>query len=50
MLVAFILFLTVYWLLSFFSNSMVPNFLRASGFTEMLAIVIVLLIMVRFLT
>lgn len=49
MLVLFILILTLYWLLGFFRNSIVPGILRAHGFIDVLAVVIILLIMVSFL-
>jgi len=50
LLVFFIIILTLYWLLSFLGHSIVPGIWRAHGFTDMLAVVIVLLIMVCFLT
>jgi hypothetical protein len=42
--------LTLCWLLSFFDRSLLPGMPQASGFTDMLSVVIVLLIMFRFLT
>jgi len=45
-----ILVLSLCWLLSFFGQSLIPVISGASGFTDMLSVVIVLLIMFRFLT
>jgi hypothetical protein len=45
-----ILGLTVHWLLSFFGQSTVPRILHTSGFIDMLSIVIVVLIIIKFLS
>jgi len=45
-----ILVLTIYWLLSFFGQSIVPGFAHAGGFIDMLSVVIVVLIIVKFLS
>ena len=45
-----ILALTVYWLLSFFGQSIVPCIPHTGGFIYMLAVVIVLLIIIKFLS
>ena len=45
-----ILALSLCWLLSFFDQSLVPGIPHASGFTDVLSVVLVLLIMFRFLT
>jgi hypothetical protein len=45
-----ILVLTLCWLLSFFDRSLFPGIPHTYGFTDMLSVVIVLLIMFRFLT
>jgi len=44
-----ILALTAYWLLSFFGQSIVPCIPHTGGFIYMLAVVIVLLIIIKFL-
>ena len=43
-----ILGLTIYWLLSFFGQSIIPRILHTGGFIDMLAVVIVLLIIIKF--
>jgi hypothetical protein len=45
-----ILFLTVHWLLSFFGQSTFPGIPHSGGFIDMLSVVIVLLIIIRFLS
>jgi hypothetical protein len=45
-----ILGLTAYWLLSFFGQSTVPRIPHTGGFIDMLSIVIVVLIIIRFLS
>jgi hypothetical protein len=45
-----ILVLTVYWLLSFFGQSIVPGIPRTAGFIDMLSVIIVVMIMVKFLS
>ena len=45
-----ILILTIYWLLSFFGQSIVPGMPHTGGFIDMLAVVIVLLIIIKFLS
>jgi hypothetical protein len=45
-----ILVLTVYWLLSFFGKSIVPGISHTAGFIDMLAGVIVVLIIMKFLS
>jgi hypothetical protein len=45
-----ILALTAYWLLSFFGQSIVPGVHPTGGFVYMLAVVIVVLIIIRFLS
>lgn len=45
-----ILALTAYWLLSFFGRSIVPGIPHTGCFIDSLAVVIVLLIIVKFLT
>jgi hypothetical protein len=45
-----ILGLTVHWLLSFFGQSTVPRILHRSRFIDMLSIVIVVLIIIKFLS
>jgi hypothetical protein len=43
-----ILVLTVYWLLSFFGQSIVPGGSHTAAFIDTLSVVIVVLIMIRF--
>ncbi|MBE0683686.1 MAG: hypothetical protein IH589_17415 [Anaerolineales bacterium] len=50
MLEAIILILTVRWLFSFFGQSIVNGIPRPSGFIDMLAVVIITLIFIRFIT
>jgi uncharacterized protein involved in cysteine biosynthesis len=50
LLILIILVLTVYWLLSFFGHSIVPGIPQTGGFTDMLSIFIVVLILVKFLS
>jgi len=45
-----ILVLTVYWLLSFFGQSIIPGIPHTGGFIDMLSVVIVFLIIIRFLS
>lgn len=47
-LLALILLLTIYWLLSFFGQSTVRGVPHIPGLTDMLSVVIVVLIIVRF--
>ncbi|HEX2998577.1 MAG TPA: hypothetical protein VHP14_27390 [Anaerolineales bacterium] len=42
--------LTMYWLLSFFGQSTVPGMRHKRGFIDMLSVVIVILIMMKFLS
>jgi hypothetical protein len=44
-----ILGLTIYWLLSFFGRSIIPGVPHTARFIDLLAVVIVLLIIVKFL-
>lgn len=44
-----ILVLTVYWLLSFFGQSIVPGMPHTGGFIDMLSVIIVVLIIMKFL-
>jgi hypothetical protein len=46
----FILVLTVQWLLGFFGQSIFPQILHMGGFIDILAIIIVVLIGVQFLS
>jgi len=48
-LLALILMLAIYWLLSFFGQSIVRCVSHTSGFIDMLSVIIVLLIIIRFL-
>jgi hypothetical protein len=45
-----ILALTAYWLLSFFGQSIIPGFHHTARFIDLLAVVIVILIIVKFLS
>ena len=45
-----ILALTAYWLLRFFGQSILPFIPHTGGFIDMLAVVIVLLIIIKFLS
>ena len=45
-----VLVLTAHWLLSFFGQSIFPGIPHTSGFTDMLSVVIVVLITIRFLS
>jgi len=45
-----ILILSVYWLLSFFGQSIIPGIPHTGGFIYMLAIVIVILLIMKFLS
>jgi uncharacterized protein involved in cysteine biosynthesis len=45
-----ILVLTVYWLLSFFGQSIVRGIPHSGGFIDMLSVIIVVLIIVKFLS
>jgi len=45
-----ILLLTVYWLLSFFGHSIIPSLAHTGGFIDMLSVVIVVLIIMKFLS
>jgi hypothetical protein len=45
-----ILVLTVHWLLSFFGQSSVPGLAHSAAFIDMLSVVIVVLIIVKFLS
>jgi hypothetical protein len=47
-LLALILILAIYWLLSFFDQSIVRGFSHTSGFIDMLSVIIVVLIIIRF--
>jgi hypothetical protein len=49
-LLALILMLAVYWLLSFFGRSIVRGVSHTSGFIDMLSVIIVVLIIMRFLS
>lgn len=49
MLELIILVLTVYWLLSFFGQSIVPGMPHTGGFIDMLSVIIVVLIIMKFL-
>jgi hypothetical protein len=44
-----ILILTIYWMLSFFGQSILPGIPHNGSFTDILAVLITLLIMFRFL-
>jgi hypothetical protein len=50
LLALIILVLTVHWLLSFFGQSIVPGIPHTGGFIDMLSIMIVVLIIVKFLS
>ncbi|MGB8983718.1 MAG: hypothetical protein WCC12_17750 [Anaerolineales bacterium] len=50
MLELIILVLTVYWLLSFFGQPIVPGLQHTAGFIDMLSVVIVVLIIMKFLS
>jgi hypothetical protein len=45
-----ILGLTIYWLLSFFGQSIIPGLTHTGGFIDMLSFVIVVLIIIKFLS
>jgi uncharacterized protein involved in cysteine biosynthesis len=45
-----ILVLTVYWILSFFGQSIVRGIPHSGGFIDMLSVIIVVLIIVKFLS
>jgi hypothetical protein len=45
-----IMVLSLGWLLSFFDQSLIPGIPHALGFTDMLSVVLVMLILFRFLT
>jgi len=45
-----ILVLTLYWLLSFFGRSIFPGILHTARFIDLLAVVIVILIIMKFLS
>ena len=45
-----ILALTIYWLLSFFGRSIVPGIPHTARFIDLLAVVIVVLIIIKFLS
>ena len=45
-----ILVLTIYWVLSFFGQSIVHGIPHMGGFIDMLSVVIVALIIIRFLS
>lgn len=49
-LVLIILILAIFWLLSFFGQSIVPGVSHTSRFIDLLAVVIVILIIVKFLS
>ncbi|HLO13318.1 MAG TPA: hypothetical protein VK206_00715 [Anaerolineales bacterium] len=50
MLELIILLLTAYWLLSFFGRSIVPGIPHTARFIDMLSVVIVVLIIMKFLS
>ena len=50
MLALIILALAMYWMLSFFGQSIVPGVPHTARFIDLLAVVIVLLILVEFLS
>lgn len=50
MLVVIILILTIYWLFSFFGQSIVRGIPNSGIFMDMLSVVILVLIMVKFLS
>lgn len=50
MLVVIILILTIYWLLSFFGQSIVRGIPHSGGFIDMLSVIIMVLIIVKFLS
>ena len=50
MLELIILVLTVYWLLSYFGQSIFPGIPHTGGFIYMLSVTIVVLIIVKFLS
>jgi hypothetical protein len=50
LLALIILVLTVHWLLSFFGQSIVPGIPHTGGFIDMLSVVIVVLIIIKFLS
>jgi len=45
-----ILILTVYWLYSFFGKSIVPGISHTSVFVDVLAVIILVLIIIKFLS
>jgi hypothetical protein len=45
-----ILIVTMYWLLSFFGQSIVPGIPHSGGFIDMLSVVIVVLIIIHFVS
>jgi hypothetical protein len=45
-----ILVLTVFWLFSFFGQSIIPSIPHTGGLVDMLSIVIVVLIIIRFVS
>jgi hypothetical protein len=49
MLELIILVLTVYWLLSFFGQSIVPGMPHTGGFIDILSVIIIVLIIMKFL-
>ena len=49
-LLALILMLAIYWLLNFFGQSIVRGISHTSGFFDMLSVIIVVLIIIRFLS
>ncbi len=49
MLELIILALTVYWLISFFGQSVFPGVPHTGGFIYMLSVVIIVLIIIKFL-
>ena len=47
-LLALILMLAIYWLLNFFGQSILRGLSHTSGFFDMLSVIIVVLIIIRF--
>jgi hypothetical protein len=45
-----ILVLTGYWLFSFFGKSIVPGISHTSGFVDVLSVIILILIIIKFLS
>jgi len=50
LLVLIILALVIYWVLSFFGQSIIPGVPHTTLFVDLLAVIIILLIIVKFLS